>query len=187
MALKASVLKAFNEQINAEFYSSFLYLSMAAHFEAESLPGIAKWLKIQAVEETGHAMKFFNHTLERGSKPSLAAIQAPTATWTGAEAAFKNVVEHEEHVTRLIHALVALARKEGDYASENFLQYFVKEQVEEESPGQPHLPAGPAHGRQQGQPAHDRPPAWKKGLGIRTGRHAEAASGQGAWPPSTAA
>jgi ferritin len=133
MALKATVLKAFNEQINAEFFSSFLYLSMAAQFEAESLPGIAKWLKIQAAEEHGHAMKFFNHALERGSKPVLAAIQAPAAKWASAEAAFKNVVDHEVKVTGLIHALVALARKENDYASENFLQYFVKEQVEEEA------------------------------------------------------
>lgn len=148
--LKPKVLQALDAQVNAEFYSSFLYLSMAAHFEAESLPGIAHWLGEQAKEEHGHAMKFFDHIAERGSKPTVAAIQAPPASWNSAEAAFKAVVLHEAHVTELIHKLVALARKEEDYATEEFLQYFVKEQVEEEA--QAHLlleqfkMAGPSKG-----------------------------------------
>ncbi|HTA17114.1 MAG TPA: ferritin [bacterium] len=136
MSLKPAMLEAMNKQINAEFYSSFLYLAMAAHFESEALPGIATWLKLQADEERGHAMKFFGHVLDRGAKPVLGAIQAPPSQWPSAEEAFKQVLEHEEHVTGLINALAALARKEADFASENFLQYFIKEQVEEEAQAQ---------------------------------------------------
>jgi ferritin len=131
--LNPKVLKALNEQVNAEFYSSFLYLAMAAHFEGESLPGIAHWLRLQAAEESVHAHKFFDFIVERGGRPVLGAIKAPPASWSGAVAAFKNVSEHEKHVTALIHGLVALARREDDYATETFLQYFVKEQVEEEA------------------------------------------------------
>jgi ferritin len=133
MPLKPIVLQAMNVQMNAEFYSSFMYLAMAAHFEHEALPGIAHWLKLQAEEERGHAMKFFGHMVERGGKPILAALPASPANWAGPEAAFKNVVEHEEQVSRLIDSLAALARKEEDFATENFLQYFIKEQVEEEA------------------------------------------------------
>jgi ferritin len=131
--LKSSVHKLLNKQVNAEFYSSFLYLSMASWFEFENLPGIASWMKIQAKEEHEHGMKIFNHILERGEKVVLEAIQAPPASYSSAEAVFKKVVEHERHVTELIHKIVGLAREEKDYATESFLDYFVKEQVEEEA------------------------------------------------------
>jgi ferritin len=131
--MKPAVLDAFNKQINAEFYSHYLYLSMAAHFEAQAFPGIGSWMRLQAKEEASHAMKFFEHALERGAKPALAAIAAPPASWESAEAAFKAVCDHEAHVTSLIHAMVDLAIAEKDHASNAFLQYFVKEQVEEEA------------------------------------------------------
>ena len=131
--MKPAVLKALNKQVNAEFYSSYLYLSMAAWFDAENLPGIASWMKIQAKEEHSHGMMIFNYILERGEKAVLEGIQAPPVAFAGAEAIFKKVVDHELHVTELIHKIVGLARTEKDYATENFLQYFVKEQVEEEA------------------------------------------------------
>lgn len=131
--IKPAVLKLLNKQINAEFYSSFLYLSMAAWFDTENLPGIGSWMRIQAKEEHGHGMLIFNHVLERGAKAALEAIQAPPVSFSGAEAIFKKVAEHEAHVTSLIHKLVESARADKDYATENFLQYFVKEQVEEEA------------------------------------------------------
>lgn len=134
--LKASLAKAMNAQVNAEFTSSFLYLAMAGHFESESLPGVARWLRLQADEERGHALKFFDHILERGGKPTLGALPAPPARWADAAAAFKDVVRHEQKVSGMIHALAALARKEADFATENFLQYFIKEQVEEEAQAQ---------------------------------------------------
>jgi ferritin len=131
--INAKVLKALNTQSGAEFYSSYLYLSMASWFEGENLPGIAAWMKLQAAEEHGHGMLIFNHILERGSKAEVAAIQAPPSSFSSAEEVFKKVAEHEAHVTKLIHDLVGLSRDEKDYATENFLQYFVKEQVEEEA------------------------------------------------------
>jgi ferritin len=135
--IKPAVLKLLNKQINAEFYSSYLYLGMGAWFEHENLPGIGSWMKLQAAEEHKHAMLLFNHVLERGEKPHLEAIAAPANSYGGAEAIFKKVLEHELHVTALIHKLVETARADKDYATDNFLQYFVKEQVEEES--QAHL------------------------------------------------
>jgi ferritin len=131
--LKPEVQKLLNDQINAEFYSSYLYLSMAAQFEADGFPGIAHWLKVQANEEREHGEKFFNYLLERGAKPVLAAIAAPPKDWASAAAAFKNVVDHERIITGLINAIMAQARKQDDFATENFVQWFVKEQVEEEA------------------------------------------------------
>lgn len=131
--LKPKVQDALNAQINAEFYSSYLYLSMAIWFEGQNLPGIGHWMQLQAKEEHAHGMLIFKHVLERGGKPALKAIAAPPSAYASAEAIFKKVAEHEVHVTGLIHKIVELARAEKDYATDNFLQYFVKEQVEEEA------------------------------------------------------
>jgi ferritin len=134
--LNAKVAKALNAQVTAEFYSASLYLSMAAWFENQSLPGIAHWMKFQADEERTHGMKLFNHILERGDKAVLDAIPAPPAEFEGPEAIFKMVAEHEAKVTTLINGLFELARGEKDFATENFLQWFVSEQVEEEAQAQ---------------------------------------------------
>ena len=122
-----------NQQINAEFYSAYLYLSMAAHFEGENLRGMAHWMQIQAKEEAGHAMKFFKFIVERGGRVTLTAIAAPATTWDSPQAIFDAVYKHERHVTSLINKLVDLAVAEKDHASGVFLQWFVNEQVEEEA------------------------------------------------------
>ena len=122
-----------NQQINAEFYSAYLYLSMAAHFERENLRGMAHWMQIQAKEEAGHAMKFFKFIVERGGRVTLTSIAAPATTWDSPQAIFDAVYKHERHVTSLINKLVDLVVAEKDHASGVFLQWFVNEQVEEEA------------------------------------------------------
>jgi ferritin len=123
---------AINEQINKEFYSAYLYLSMAAYFEGITLPGAAKWMYVQAGEEREHAMKLFEHLVDRGGKVALGAIAAPETEWAGPMAAFKAVYEHEQFVTKSIHGLYEVALKEKDYSTQVLLQWFINEQVEEE-------------------------------------------------------
>jgi len=123
---------ALNKQVNAELYSSYLYLSMAAYLESENLSGMAHWMRVQAKEEQTHAMKFFDFVVERGGRVTLSAIDAPETQWGSALAAFTAAYEHERKVTQMIDDLVKLAGSEGDTASAVFLQWFVAEQVEEE-------------------------------------------------------
>ena len=124
--------EALNEQINAELYSAYLYLSMAAYFESANLPGFANWMRVQTQEEQFHAMKFYDYIIERGGRVILRQIDAPPSDWDSPFASFKATLEHEQKVTGLVNELVYLARDEKDNASEVFLQWFVKEQVEEE-------------------------------------------------------
>jgi ferritin len=131
--LKPEILDAINKQINAEQYSSYLYLAMAAWLDNENLNGMASWMKVQSREEAGHAMKFYQYLVERGGRITLAAIPAPPVKWESPLAVFEEVCHHESHVTDLINSLVDLARAHKDHATDNFLQWFVKEQVEEES------------------------------------------------------
>ncbi|MGC9455309.1 MAG: ferritin [Phycisphaerae bacterium] len=131
--LSEKMLAELNEQINAELYSAYLYLSMSAWFEEENLPGFAAWMRVQAQEETAHAMRFFGYVTERGGRVKLGAIEQPPADWESTLSAFENVLEHEQKVTSLIHKLVELARGENDYATDAMLQWFVNEQVEEEA------------------------------------------------------
>jgi len=123
---------ACNQQINHEHYSSYLYLSMAAHFESANLPGFAHWMKLQSEEEYGHGMKFYHFINERGGRAVLEAIAKPPVEFKAPLDVMKKVLEHEKKVTALIEALYELATKEKDYATEVMLQWFVKEQVEEE-------------------------------------------------------
>ena len=125
--------KALNGQVNAELYSAYLYLSMAAYLESENLRGSAGWMRVQAGEELAHAMKLFDHVVERGGRVSLSAIEAPPAEWASPLATFEAVYAHEQKVTGLISKLVEAAALEGDHAAGAFLQWFVSEQVEEES------------------------------------------------------
>lgn len=125
--------KALNEQINAEYYSSYLYLSMSAYFQSISLCGFANWMRVQAQEELMHGMKFYDFINERGGRVTLAQIDGPETIWDSPIAAFENVLKHEQEVTRLINNLVNLANEEKDHATNIFLQWFVTEQVEEES------------------------------------------------------
>ena len=132
MVINKTVQDAINEQIKNELYSAYLYLSMAAYFESLTLPGFTNWMKVQASEEQGHAMKFFEYVFERGGRVQLKAIDQPPFEWKSPMDAFEQVLEHEQKVTALIHNLYALALKENDYASQVMLQWFITEQVEEE-------------------------------------------------------
>jgi len=134
--LKKNMEKALNQQINAELYSAYLYLSMSAHFQAMNLKGFANWMRVQAMEEFTHADKFSAHVLDRGGRVVLTAIGSPPVTWKSTLAVFQDTYQHEQKVTGLINALVDLAIKEKDHAANNFLQWFVNEQVEEEANAQ---------------------------------------------------
>lgn len=124
--------KALNAQLNAEFYSAYLYLSMEGYFESISLKGFANWMRVQAQEEQFHAMKLYDFILERGGKVTLRAIDAPPSGWKYPLAVFEATLVHEQKVTGLINELVYLARQKKDNASEIFLHWYVNEQVEEE-------------------------------------------------------
>lgn len=130
--LSKKIQQALNDQINAEYFSSYLYLSMAAHCEAVNLEGFAHWMRIQSQEELAHALKFFEFVVDRGGRVDLKAIDGPPTSWDSPAALFEATLEHERHVTGRIHNLVDLARAESDHATEAFLQWFVNEQVEEE-------------------------------------------------------
>ncbi|MDD4001611.1 MAG: ferritin [Bacteroidales bacterium] len=127
---------AINAQINAEFWSAYLYLSMSADFASKGLPGFANWMEIQFKEEQDHAMKFLNFILSRGGKPELKPIAKVEKTWKTPLAAFKSTLEHELVVTKLINDLYALATEEKDYATQSMLKWFIDEQVEEEENAQ---------------------------------------------------
>jgi ferritin len=124
--------KALNEQVNAEFYSAYMYLSMVSYFQEINLPGFASWMKAQAQEEMFHAMKIYDYIAERGGRVLLAPIAGPPTEWESPVAVMEAVLEHEQKVTAMINNLVDLAIAEKDHASNIFLQWFVSEQVEEE-------------------------------------------------------
>jgi len=121
-----------NEQIKEELASAYLYLSMSAHFAAEGWDGMAGWMRIQAQEEQGHAMRIFDHIVERGGRVKLHSLAEPEAKWASPLAAFQAAYKHEQHITACIHSLVERAQKEKDHAAAAMLQWFVTEQVEEE-------------------------------------------------------
>jgi ferritin len=123
---------AMNEQIMHETASAYLYVSMAAYFHAKGLDGMAQWMKAQAQEELGHALRFFNHVNDRGGRIELLAIEKPQMEWDSPVAAFKAARGHEEFITGKIDGLVKTAREEHDNAAGIMLQWFVTEQVEEE-------------------------------------------------------
>jgi ferritin len=124
--------QALNKQVNREFYSAYLYLAMSSYFESVNMKGFAHWMKIQAKEEQMHGLKIYDHIIARGGKASLLDIEAPKAKWSSAGKVFEEVCAHEQKVTAMINGLVDLAIKEKDHASFEMLQWFVKEQVEEE-------------------------------------------------------
>jgi len=129
----AKMEAAINKQINAELYSGYLYPSMAAYFESQNLKGMAHWMEVQAGEEQGHAMRFYNFLNERGGRVKLQAIEQPKTDWKSPLAAFEEAYAHEQKVTAMIESLVDLASSEQDKAAFAMLQWFVSEQVEEEA------------------------------------------------------
>jgi ferritin len=130
--LNSAVQQALNDQVQKELHSAYIYLSMAAYFEAENLPGAAHWMRGQAGEEQEHAMKLFDFIQDRGGRVTLQAIDAPPATFSSPLAVFEASYAHEQKVTKSIHDLYALAVKEADYPTQVMLQWFIDEQVEEE-------------------------------------------------------
>ncbi|MEF8879797.1 MAG: ferritin [Candidatus Thermoplasmatota archaeon] len=130
--LSKKMEEALNEQINAELWSGYLYLSMAGYFDSISLDGFANWMQAQAQEEVNHAMRIYNHIVERGGRVKLSAIDDVPTDWDSPLDAFEYTYKHEQKVTGLIEDLVDLAEKEKDRASYNMLQWFIEEQVEEE-------------------------------------------------------
>jgi ferritin len=125
--------KALNEQVNAELFSAYLYLSMEAYFKSLNLNGFANWMRVQTQEEIMHAMKIYEFINERGGRIILKAIDGPDTEWDSPLAVFEAVYKHERKVTGLINNIVNLAIEEKDHATSTFLQWFVNEQVEEES------------------------------------------------------
>jgi ferritin len=124
--------EAINQQINAEYYSAYLYLSMSAYLESLDLPGMAHWMRMQYEEEVIHTLKFFDFINDRGARVYLTAIEAPPTDFGSVVEVFEEVLKHEQHVTHLIHNLYALAIEENDYPTQSLLKWYIDEQVEEE-------------------------------------------------------
>ncbi|MFP4380018.1 MAG: ferritin [Candidatus Sumerlaeia bacterium] len=131
--LNETMEKALNEQIQAETYSAYLYKSMEAYYLDQDLPGFANWMHQQTFEEMLHADIFFRFIDERGGRIKLLPIDEPGHDWDSPLAAFEASLEHEKYISGRINDLMNLAIKEGDHASNAMLQWFVKEQVEEEA------------------------------------------------------
>jgi len=131
--LSKKMEKALNAHMNEELYSFYVYLAMSAYLDAAYFKGMAAWMQVQAKEEMAHAMKFYHYIQERNAEVTLLAVAQPPKAWATALAVFENAYAHEQHITGRINALYELAVKEGDHATANFLQWFIKEQVEEEA------------------------------------------------------
>lgn len=130
--LSKKLEEALNAQVNAEFWSSYLYLSMSSDFAVKGLPGFANWMNVQFQEERDHAIKFFNYIISRGGRPDLRPIAEVQKEWKSPLEAFQNALEHEQVVTKLINNLYTLATEDQDYATQSTLKWFIDEQVEEE-------------------------------------------------------
>ena len=134
--LSQKVQDAFNKQINAELYSGYLYLSMAAYFESKDLKGMANWMTIQSGEERAHAMRFYDFINDRSGRVLLTQIEAPKTEWKSPLEAFEDAYKHEIKITGMINELFTLVAIEKDGAGHDFLEWFCREQVEEEANAQ---------------------------------------------------
>ena len=132
MAVSAALQEAFNRHINAEFYSSYLYLSMSTYCDSIDLPGFAHWMRIQSQEEYDHAIRLLTYLEDRDGRVTLLPIGQPPIEFNSVEDVMRQTLEHEQHVSRLINELYAVAAESSDFASQVMLQWFVNEQVEEE-------------------------------------------------------
>lgn len=130
--LSKKIEEALNAQINAEMWSAYLYLSMAAYCHANGNPGMGSWFEVQFQEEQDHAKILFNYIIQRNGKVTLAPIEAVPTTWESILATFENALAHEQKVTSLINDLFALTTTKNDYATQSMLKWFIDEQVEEE-------------------------------------------------------
>ena len=136
MRFNKKVEEILNKQINAEFWSAYLYLSMSAYFQSKSLPGFANWMRVQYQEEMSHALKIFDYINSRGGSVQLEPIAKVQTEWKNVVDAFKDTYKHECEVTDMIHNCYEVAVKEKDHATANMLQWFIDEQVEEEENAQ---------------------------------------------------
>lgn len=121
-----------NEQINKEFYSGYLYLSISAHFKELGLPGFASWFKIQAREEVEHGLKIFDYLINCNSFVTLKQIRTPEFEFEGILPVFKMIYEHEQCITRAIMSVAKLAEEECDRTTLSFIDWFIEEQIQEE-------------------------------------------------------
>ena len=133
MVLSQKLASAFNEQVNAEMWSSNLYLSMTVHFKKAGLNGFAHWMEKQAEEEMDHARKMIDYAIDRGGDITIGQINVVPTAWGSVTEVFEHVYKHECYVSELIDKMVGIAKEDKDYASEDFLYGFVREQVEEEA------------------------------------------------------
>jgi ferritin len=131
--LSQKLQQAFNEQINHEMASAYLYLSMAAYVHSMNLPGFAHWLELQYKEEQGHAMKLYKFVNERGGRVELLPIAQPSSDFRSPAHLFEEVLKHERKITGLISRLYETAMEQKDYAAQVLLHWFIEEQVEEEA------------------------------------------------------
>lgn len=132
MQLNTKVEHALNQQINSELLASYTYLAMAAYFEGQDLPGFASWFKAHSVEETGHAMRIFDFICRRGGRVKLQGIAQPSFDYDSPLSVLEKAQKMEAEVTRQIHSLFEIANSEKEYGTQNMLQWFLEEQIEEE-------------------------------------------------------
>ena len=131
--IKEKIEKALNQQLNQELYAFYVYLSMSAYFELMNLNGFANWMRFQAEEEKNHGLKFYDYILQANGRIDLKQIDAPKKSWKSVQEVFEDTYNHEKKVTESIYDIVDLSISERDHATHNFLQWFVREQVEEEA------------------------------------------------------
>lgn len=122
-----------NEQINKEFYSAYLYLAMSAYFSEIGLYGFSNWTKVQSREEIDHGMILFEYVLSRKSQIRLKPLDSPLLDWNGPEDVFDQIYQHERTITSSIDAVANLTEGECDLATRNFIDWYLKEQIEEEA------------------------------------------------------
>ena len=131
--MKQELVDEMVQQLNAEFESYYIYLSMTGYFESHSWDGLATWMHLQSEEEREHAMKFYNHLIQRGINPELLAINAPQNNWESPLAVFEEAFKHEQKISEKIHHLMDKAIELKDHGAQNLLSWFVDEQLEEEA------------------------------------------------------
>ncbi len=137
--MKEKIEKALNKQLNEEFYSFYLYMSMSAYLESINLPGFANWMKVQSEEEFLHARKFYDYIIHAGGRVTLEAIKKPKSEWNSVTEVFEDTYNHEVYITQCINELADLASTEKDHATLSFLKWFIDEQVEEVATAEQYL------------------------------------------------
>jgi len=131
--LSQKLTQALSDQVNAEYHSAYIYLSMSATADGMGLKGVANWLFVQAQEEMAHGTNIYEYVLERGAAPTFEAIEKPPTSFVSVNEIFEMVLAHEQKVTKSINNIATLAMQEHDHACYQFMMWYVNEQVEEEA------------------------------------------------------